>query len=115
MSDPDNGADGWVDAFPLSELPPGAAAEVVVGQAIVALVRVGEAVHAIDGVCAHQGGPLGRGAVCGDTLTCPWHGWQYDVTTGEQKLSETIRQRVFPTRIVGDTIQVRLDAEGAPP
>jgi nitrite reductase (NADH) small subunit len=98
----------WLDALPLADLPDGGVAEVVVGDAVVALVRVGLAVHALDGVCSHQGGPLGRGKLEGCVLTCPWHGWQYDVATGRQRLSATIRQRVFATRVVGDTIQVRL-------
>jgi nitrite reductase/ring-hydroxylating ferredoxin subunit len=47
-----------------------------------ALVRVGEAVYAIDDTCTHQGGPLSGGKVYGTKLACPWHGWSYDVRTG---------------------------------
>jgi len=82
--------------------------EAVVGDVIVALVNVGGEVHALDGMCAHQGGPLGRGKLEGCTLTCPWHGWQYDVATGKQLLSQHIHQRRYPVRIEGGTILVRL-------
>lgn len=100
--------EGWTKAAALSEVADSSAIEVVIGEAIVALIRVGDEVHALDGICAHQGGPLGKGTVEGCTLTCPWHGWQYDVATGLQKLSEHIRQRRYPVRIEGDTIWVKL-------
>ena len=32
--------------------------------------------------CVHRGGPAATGTLEGDILTCPWHGFQYDVTTG---------------------------------
>ncbi len=101
----------WLPAGTLSDLPPGAAVEAVVGDTIVALANVDGQVYALDGICAHQGGPLGRGTLNGCTLTCPWHGWQYDATTGRQLLSQHVRQRRYPVRIEGDTIMVRLSAE----
>jgi nitrite reductase/ring-hydroxylating ferredoxin subunit len=55
----------------------------------VVLVRVGEAVYALADACAHKGGPLGEGKLSGTRLACPWHGWHYDVKTG---------QCVFPGR-----------------
>ncbi len=98
----------WTEAARLQDIPPGEAIEVVVDGAILALINVDGDIHALDGMCAHQGGPIGKGAVKGCTLTCPWHGWQYDVTTGRQLLSEHIRQRRYPVRIEGDTISVRM-------
>ncbi len=98
----------WTEAARLTDLPEGAAKEIVVQGVILALVNAGGEIHALDGMCAHQGGPLGKGAVSGCTLTCPWHGWQYDVATGKQLLSEHIRQRRYPVRLEGDTIWVRL-------
>lgn len=103
----------WADVCPVSELPAGQVTEAVVGDTIVAVVNDGGAIRALDGVCAHQGGPLGKANVTHDgqrcVLTCPWHGWQYDAVTGKQLLSESIRQRVFATRVVNDTIQVRVE------
>jgi nitrite reductase/ring-hydroxylating ferredoxin subunit len=54
----------------------------VEGTAVI-LVRVGEAVYACGGVCAHKGGPLAEGKVSGARIACPWHGWMYDVRTGQ--------------------------------
>jgi nitrite reductase/ring-hydroxylating ferredoxin subunit len=49
----------------------------------VALSRVGHAVYACRDVCAHRGAPLSEGKLSGTRLTCPWHGWMYDVRTGQ--------------------------------
>jgi len=48
----------------------------------VAVFNVGGQFHAIDNVCVHQGGPLAEGELDGCVVTCPWHGWTYDVTSG---------------------------------
>jgi len=39
--------------------------------------------YALDNTCPHQGGPLGDGKVEDGCVYCPWHGWQFDVETGE--------------------------------
>lgn len=49
----------------------------------VAVFNVGGKFHAISNVCIHQGGPLSEGRLDGDTVTCPWHGWQYSVADGK--------------------------------
>lgn len=88
-------------------MPPGHVVETVVGDAIVAIANVDGELYALDGLCAHQGGPLGKGRLEGCVLTCPWHGWQYDVRTGEQVLSGSIRQSRYRVRVEGDTIWVK--------
>lgn len=98
--------DAWHEVATVNQVPPGTALEVVLHGQVLAIVNVQGKFYALDGICAHQGGPLGKGAVRDCTLTCPWHGWQYDVTTGRQKLSSTIRQASFAVRVVGDRIAV---------
>ncbi len=39
--------------------------------------------YAIDNTCPHRGGPLGEGSLRGTTVSCPWHGAQFDVTSGQ--------------------------------
>lgn len=39
--------------------------------------------YALDNQCPHQGGPLGEGKIEDGNVYCPWHGWQFDVDTGE--------------------------------
>ena len=39
--------------------------------------------YAISDTCTHEGGPLSEGELEGSVVTCPWHGWQFDVETGK--------------------------------
>ena len=45
----------------------------------------------------------------GTIITCPWHGWQFDVRSGQHSLSRSIRQPTFPTRIEGKAIWIDVD------
>ena len=65
-------------AFRMNEVPPGSA--VLVGA--VAVFNVAGRVCATQAKCTHRGGPLNEGALDGSTVTCPWHGSQFNVCTG---------------------------------
>jgi nitrite reductase/ring-hydroxylating ferredoxin subunit len=67
----------------VDDLPAGVPRRVEVSGLRIVLTRVGETVYACADVCAHQGGPLSEGKLSGTRLACPWHGWQYDVRTGQ--------------------------------
>jgi NAD(P)H-dependent nitrite reductase small subunit len=103
----------WHDVCSLADVPEGAGREVVAGGRIVALFRVGEEVYAVDGMCGHQGGPLAEGTLVGCIVTCPWHGWQYDVRSGRQQITPAICQATFPVRIDGDRILVGVEESGS--
>ena len=99
----------WHDVGSIAELPDEGGREVILAGRVLALFRVGADVYAVDGMCAHQGGPLAEGKLTGSIVTCPWHGWQYDVRTGRQQITPTICQATFPVRIEGDRILVAVD------
>lgn len=110
----------WQVACSEDEVAPGTGRECLVGDRIIALFRQAEAPadsawHAVDGICAHNGGPLGKGCLTGTTVTCPWHGWQYDVTSGRHLLNVNIRQQRFAVRIADGKVWVNLQAGGGPP
>ncbi len=65
-----------------NEVPPGTAKSVDLEGRPVALFNIGGTYYAIGDTCTHRGGPLSEGMVEGTTVTCPWHGATYDVTTG---------------------------------
>ncbi len=67
----------------LSEIPPGTCLHVEVAGREVAIFNVEGAIYAMGGTCTHKGGPLGEGGLDGTVVTCPWHGAQFDVTTGQ--------------------------------
>jgi nitrite reductase/ring-hydroxylating ferredoxin subunit len=67
----------------LDGLPAGVPRLVEVNGLRVVLVRAGDSVYALADACAHKGGPLSDGKLSGTRLACPWHGWHYDVKTGQ--------------------------------
>ena len=100
----------WIPIAEASECPPGTSMERVADGRMVAIANVDGTLHAIDGLCPHQGGPLGTGALCGTVLTCPWHGWQFDGTTGRHQVSATVRQVVHEVRTRDGMIEIRLSS-----
>src|SRR5260370_14026527 len=74
---------GFEKASSLAEIPEGSIKEVQVAGQPIALANVAGTVYAINNTCLHRGGPLGEGLLEGKVVTCPWHGWQFDVTTGK--------------------------------
>ena len=64
--------------FRLADVPPGGA--LLVGT--VAVFNVGGRLCATQAACTHRGGPLNEGPLAGSTVTCPWHGSQFDVCSG---------------------------------
>lgn len=99
----------WVRVAAVSELPPGECGEFVVGQRIVALFNVAGRFYALDGICPHQGGPLGKGSLAGCIVTCPWHGFQFDVTTGQHQTSRTLVHPTFPVKVEGGEMWVEVE------
>lgn len=49
----------------------------------VAIFNVESQLYATQASCTHRGGPLCEGAIWGHIVTCPWHGSEFDVRTGE--------------------------------
>lgn len=89
-----------------SEVPPGSIREFQVDGKSIALANVDGSFHAISSVCLHHGGPLGEGELAGTTVTCPWHGWQYDVSTGKLKANPAVGVDCYPVEIRGDDVFV---------
>jgi nitrite reductase/ring-hydroxylating ferredoxin subunit len=100
--------DEWLFLVNADECPPGLGMELVTHGRVIALFRVDDEFHALEGVCPHQGGPLGKGSLQGCVVTCPWHGWQFDVRNGICKLSPAIRQPVIEVRAVDGRVYAKL-------
>ncbi|MBZ5693913.1 MAG: Rieske 2Fe-2S domain-containing protein [Acidobacteriia bacterium] len=96
----------FVRAAKKDDIPPGKIYEFQVGGKAIAIANVSGKLHAINSICAHQGGPLGEGELEGQIVTCPWHAWQYDVTTGKVVQSPTLGVECYPVEIRGDDIFV---------
>lgn len=96
----------WHRLISIADCPPGTAQEHVVADRIVALFNVEGEFFALDGICPHQGGPLGKGSLAGCIVTCPWHGFQFDVRTGQHLTSKTLVHPRFPVKIEGEEVFV---------
>jgi nitrite reductase/ring-hydroxylating ferredoxin subunit len=89
-----------------SQFPPGSVMEAEVGANTYAICNAGGEFHALDGICPHAGGPLGHGALHGNTLVCPWHAWEYDCRTGINDFDSDVVVATFPVKIEGDDILI---------
>lgn len=92
----------------VDEFPPGTGRELAVGDLVLGLYNVDGHFYASDGICPHAGGPLGKGALDGSVVTCPWHGWQFDVTSGQHCLNAKVVQATFPVAVEGRDIFVEV-------
>ena len=72
----------------------------------IALFNIDGAFHAIDNTCIHQGGPLGEGELEGTVVTCPWHAWQFDVTSGKLTTGAGAGVACYACRIECDDVLV---------
>jgi nitrite reductase (NADH) small subunit len=99
----------FVPVADLAELLPDEGTIVAVGARRIALFRRGGEVHALDNVCPHAGGPLGLGDLRDGVVSCPFHGWQFDVRTGACVSMPGEGVASWPTRLQGTTVYVDLD------
>lgn len=88
------------------DIPSGEIREVKLAAKTVAVAHVDGRFHAIENVCLHRGGPLGQGQLNGSVVTCPWHGWQYEVSTGRVTFNPEMQVRTYPVELRGDEIWV---------
>jgi nitrite reductase (NADH) small subunit len=96
----------WTTVCERQDIPEGSGKEFVVEGRIVAVYRVADTFFALDGICPHAGGPLAQGMLRQHLVTCPWHGWQFDVRTGCHRLNPRVRAEGFAVQVVGDAVQI---------
>jgi len=92
-----------------SEIKPGEGKQVDVGEKVLAIFNIDGEFYCIDGKCKHRGGPLAEGFVSGKIVSCPWHGAEFDVTTGEVK-GPPAKENVacYKVKVEGDDILVEI-------
>jgi nitrite reductase/ring-hydroxylating ferredoxin subunit len=61
--------------------------------------------YATDNFCPHKGAPLTNGTLCEYVVECDWHGWQFDVRTGEC-LTVAEKLKTYEVVIEGGLIKV---------
>lgn len=72
------------------------------------LFNVDGSYYVMNGVCSHVGGPLGEGDLDGNVVICPWHGWAFDVMTGNCAGRPGLQQTCYPVSVSGEDIFVEV-------
>ncbi len=97
----------FVKACAAAEVAPGTGKQVSVAGKELALFNVDGGFHALDAECPHRGGPLAEGELEGCIVTCPWHAWQFDLTTGES-ITDDLHVARYETKVEGDDVLVAI-------
>jgi len=66
------------------------------------------AYYAISAVCPHQDGPLQEGSLVGEIVTCPVHGYDFNVRTGECQFDPELGIATYPVKLQGADLYVEL-------
>ena len=93
----------------VNDLKPGQTKSIEVDGELIALYNVNGNFYATTNTCLHQEGPLGEGTLEGETVTCPWHGWKFNVRTGVSPVVPTAKIQTYAVKIEGDDILVAID------
>lgn len=92
-----------------SELPPaGEAGEFMVHGRALCVANVDGVIAVLDGVCPHEGGPLGEGIIEEGRVVCPWHAYAYDVRTGTTEQDPDLKVEVLEAKIEEGELRVKL-------
>jgi nitrite reductase (NADH) small subunit len=92
----------------LVDVAPGTARVVQAGDRQLALFNVDGTFYATQSECLHLQGPLAEGELDRCVLTCPWHGWQYDVRTGENEFDRALALETFEVVVEEGEVKVVL-------
>lgn len=96
----------WHRVAESGQIEEGGSLEVVIHGEVIAVFRYESGLHAIEGICAHQGGPLAAGRVADGCVTCPWHGWQYELRNGYHAASCRPMLRTYAIREENGVIEI---------
>ena len=89
----------WVRVAAAGDIAPGEGQVVESGGHALAVFNVEGRYYAIDNACSHRGGPLGEGDLEGSVVSCPWHAWRWDVTSGANVNNPAVRVACFPVEV----------------
>lgn len=91
------------------EMPTGSIKQVEANGISIALFNLDGNYYAIGNECTHKGGPLAEGFVEGESVTCPWHGGQFNVKTGAVESAPPAKPVAkYNVRVQGSDIEVEV-------
>ena len=90
----------------VGDLEPGQGKVVEIKGKIIALFNVEGKFFALDNTCLHMGGPVGEGYLEGNIVTCPWHGWQYNVENGVMEFDSDQILKTYEVKVEGQEVKI---------
>ena len=99
----------FVRVASISDLKHGENKVVFIEDEEIALFNVDGEFFAISNSCPHRGGPLGDGTLEGDIITCPLHGWRFNVKSGMNEVMPNVKVQCYQVKIEGNDILISLD------
>lgn len=106
-ADADRANATFVDVCGVEEIREGRGKTVCLARERVAVFRYDGKVSAVSNVCRHQNGPLGEGKIVGGCIVCPWHGYEYEPSSGRAPAPFTERLPTFDVRVERGRVLVR--------
>ncbi|HEY3704858.1 MAG TPA: Rieske (2Fe-2S) protein [Terracidiphilus sp.] len=92
-----------------SELPqPGSVREFTANGRALCVANSDGAISVMDGTCPHEAGPLGEGSIEDGCVVCPWHGYAFNLRTGEAQDDPELKAEVFEAKVEGGELRVKL-------
>jgi len=104
----------WKDVAALEDLQEGKPLRVQAGSAPILLLRRGNRIQAIGATCSHLGGPLDKGKIEGNTVTCPWHASVFCLDDGAVIHGPATTPEVaYEVKVENGRVSVRANAANA--
>ena len=92
------------------EIPDGGSKVVEIKEHIIAIFNMQGKFFALNNTCPHQGGPLGEGYIEEEGIvSCPWHGWTFDVRTGVSPIDADLKVSCYPVRVEEGELIVEIE------
>jgi nitrite reductase (NADH) small subunit len=92
-----------------SELPgTGEVREFTAGGRAFCVANLNGTISVLDGVCPHEGGPLGEGSIEEGRVVCPWHGYAFDLQTGVSEQDPEVKADVLAATVEEGELRVKI-------
>ena len=103
----------WTDVVAAEDVPEGGKVCAQAEESPVVICRVQDQWFAVRNVCPHAGMPLGDGDLSGHVLTCPYHGYAYNIKNGRNIdwPYDELPAKTYPVRVENGTVQVNLEPD----
>ncbi|MBI4163991.1 MAG: Rieske 2Fe-2S domain-containing protein [Candidatus Aenigmarchaeota archaeon] len=99
---------GFVEVAKVSDVKPGNSKVVSAAGKELALFNVDGTFFVTENACLHRGGPLGEGELDDGIVTCPWHGWKFNVKTGVSPVNPAAKVQTHKVKVEGDKVLVEV-------